>query len=44
MSIESKIYLSEEVDNKDRRFGAALSYQPVMVVGADGAESKCLLT
>jgi len=30
--MKSRIYLSERVPNKDRRFGAALEYYPVVIV------------
>ena len=30
--MRSRIDLAEKVDNKDRRFGAALEYYPVMIV------------
>lgn len=30
--MRSRIDLAEKVDNKDRRFGSALSYFPVMIV------------
>lgn len=30
--MKSRIYLSERVPNKDRRFGAALEYYPVVII------------
>lgn len=33
--MRSRIYLSEKVENKDRRFGAALEYYPVEVISGD---------
>ena len=30
--MKSRIYLSEKVPNRDRRFGAALEYYPVVIV------------
>lgn len=30
--MKSRIYLSEKVPNRDRRFGAALEYYPVTIV------------
>lgn len=33
--MKSKIYLSERVPNKDRRFGAALEYYPVEIRTGD---------
>lgn len=42
--MRSKLYLEEEVDNKDRKFGSALKYQPVLLVDEDGNEIPALFT
>jgi len=42
--MKGKIFLSEEVGNKDRRFGQALSYQPAMIIDRDGNEQPALFT
>lgn len=42
--MKSVIYLSEKVENKDRRFGAALEYIPVTIVLTNGTELKGLFT
>lgn len=42
--MKSVIYLSEKVENKDRRFGSALEYLPVTVVLTNGTELKGLFT
>ena len=42
--MKSKIYLKEEVGNKDRKFGSSLSYYPVMVEDPDGNETPALFT
>lgn len=42
--MKSKIHKSEEVGNKDRRFGSALSYYPAMIIDGDGNETPALFT
>ncbi len=44
MKLESKIVTTEEVDNKERRFGSNLSYYPAYVVSVDGDEVPALFT
>lgn len=44
MSIESKIFLNEKVENTERKFGSALEYQPLYVVMADGSEVPAMFT
>jgi hypothetical protein len=42
--MKSKIYLTEKVKNKDRRFGSALEYITAWVVYPDGTEKPALFT
>lgn len=42
--MKSKIYLGEEVANKDRRFGSLLSYYPSIIIDRDGNETNALFT
>ncbi len=42
--MEGKIFLNEVVDNKERKFGGALKYQPCKVVLEDGTEMNALFT
>ena len=42
--MKSKIYLNEEVVNKDRRFGSALTYFPVIIIDEYGDEVEALFT
>lgn len=42
--IEGRIYLSEEVANKDHRFGQTDRYIPVIVITKEGVEKPALLT
>ena len=44
MGIESKLNLSEVVENTERKFGAALKYAPVYVVYPDGTEVPAMFT
>ncbi len=44
MKLDSKILSTEEVDNKDRKFGSNLSYYPAYVVKVDGVEVPALFT
>lgn len=42
--MKNKIYLSEKVENKDRKFGESLEYCPSVIVDEDGTESNALFT
>lgn len=42
--MRSRIYLTELVENTDRRFGSAQEYIPVRVVGANWHISTAMLT
>ncbi len=42
--MKSKIYLSEVVENKDRKFGSATEYFPCIIVDFDGKEHNALFT
>jgi len=42
--IDSKIETSERVNNKDRRFGAAVEYFPVYVIDDTGKKIPALFT
>lgn len=42
--MESKIFLSKKVENKDRRFGSATEYYPAMVEDPDGIQTPALFT
>ena len=44
IDIDSKIKMSEEVENKDRAFGSCSSYYPTYVVMVDGKEIPALFT
>lgn len=44
MGVKSRIYMDEQVDNKDRRFGSETTYYPVYVTRADGEEVEALFT
>lgn len=44
MSIDSKILLKEEVENKERKFGSNTSYFPAYVELLDGTEFPALFT
>ncbi len=42
--VKSKIYLSELVENKERRFGSATEYYPVYVEDENGVVHEALFT
>ena len=42
--MDSKIYLSEKVKNKERKFGSQLEYYPCKIILADGTEKNALFT
>ena len=42
--MESKILLSEAVENKDRRFGSNLIYHPAVVIKENGEEVNALFS
>jgi len=42
--IESKILLSEMVENQDRKFGSALEYYPVYIEDVNGETHGALFT
>ncbi len=42
--MRSRIYASEIVENRERRFGSATAYYPAALIGPDGAESALLFT
>ncbi|MCK5783861.1 MAG: hypothetical protein KAH06_05400 [Desulfobacterales bacterium] len=42
--MKSKIYLEEEIENTERKFGSARSYNPVMIVDRDGNETPGMMT
>ena len=42
--MRSKIFLSEKVVNKDRRFGSALNYYPVEIHSSSGKVNRALFT
>jgi len=44
MDIKGKIYLEEEVENKDRKFGENPTYIPTIIVNEDGTEVPALFT
>jgi hypothetical protein len=44
IEVKSKIYLSEQVENKDRVFGEALHYFPAIVKSETGVEHPALFT
>ncbi len=44
MGIESRIVLAEVVENKERRFGAALEYYPAYIEYRDGEMTPALFT
>ena len=41
---DSKIYLTEKVDNTERKFGEALEYFPAEIVLEDGTKSWVMFT
>lgn len=43
-SIKGNIYVSEKLENKDRRFGACQEYIPALVTEERGAEVPALFT
>lgn len=42
--MKSKIILTEEVDNKDRKFGSSQTYYPVHIITESGTEINALFT
>jgi len=42
--MKSKIYLEDEIGNTERKFGAAMSYQPVLFIDMDGNETPGMFT
>ena len=42
--MKSQIVLTEEVDNKERKFGSSKRYYPVIVVTESGTEINALFT
>lgn len=42
--MKSKLYLKEEVENKDHTFGEAAAYYPVKIVTLDGTVRRSLFT
>lgn len=42
--MESKILLSEKVENKDRRFGANVTYYPATITDENGDKKKALFS
>lgn len=44
MAIKSVLFTREEIDNKDKKFGAAATYQPIWVVDDSGNYSFALFT
>lgn len=42
--MKSEIHLTEEVDNKDRKFGSALNYFPAYVIADNGDKEPALFT
>lgn len=42
--MKSKIRLEEAVNNKDRKFGSALKYYPVIIIDEDDNEIPALFT
>ncbi len=42
--MDSKIYLDEKVENRDRRFGSQLEYYPTKIVIQPGEMTSALFT
>lgn len=42
--MNSTIKLTEQVENKDRKFGSALAYYPAVIVDEDGNKFNALFT
>jgi hypothetical protein len=42
--MKSRIYLSEKVSNKDRKFGSILEYYPSRIENSDGGVMDALFT
>lgn len=42
--MKSKLFLQESVDNKDRKFGSALTYYPCYIEGSTGDVVNALFT
>ena len=42
--MKSKLYMTEKVENQDRKFGATTKYYPMWVVDSFGFRRRALLT